>query len=374
MKILLVFEYFSPKVGGAELVLKRLAEELAARGHEVQVITSKLSPDTKDFEEVGGVHISRVTVPRVADRYFFAFLSIPKMIKEAKEHDLIHTMTWTGACVAWLAARLWRKPCVLTVLEVLGPRWSILNINCITKLLFRVFEKFLLSLPFDAYVCISQATQKDLARVRGSFDKTYVAYVGVDEQFFASHSVASEQVRKKLGINKEEFIYLYFGRPGITKGVEYLLQAVPLISKEIPNSRLVMLLAKEPRQRHRQICAQIDALKLRDRVILLDSVNRQDLPSYITSANCVVVPSLTEGFGLTAAEACALGVPVVATNVGSLPEVVSGAFVLVNPRDAQDLARGVKMIRDGEYETTPLKRFSWDDMVERYCEIYANLI
>jgi len=57
-------------------------------------------------------------------------------------------------------------------------------------------------------------------------------------------------------------------------------------------------------------------------------VSRSELPSYIAASDCIVVPSLSEGFGFAAAESCAMGKLIVASNVASLPEVVSGKFYL----------------------------------------------
>jgi glycosyltransferase involved in cell wall biosynthesis len=73
-------------------------------------------------------------------------------------------------------------------------------------------------------------------------------------------------------------------------------------------------------------------------------VRHDELPALYRGARVVVVPSLAEGFGLTALEAMASGAPVVASNTTSLPEVVGDAGVLVDPRDVSVMADAITSI------------------------------
>jgi len=101
-----------------------------------------------------------------------------------------------------------------------------------------------------------------------------------------------------------------------------------------------------------------------------DRANRE----YVGNADCAVVPSLSEGFGFTAAEACALGIPVVATTAGSLPEVVSGEHVLVEPADPRSLADGVVRVACGEADYRDPVDFRWEDAVDKYLATYRLLV
>ena len=166
---------------------------------------------------------------------------------------------------------------------------------------------------------------------------------------------------------------MYYGRPGISKGAEYLVKAVPAITERIKNSRLVMILAHEPADGYQSIQKLISGLKHPENVILVDPVQRKQLPSYIAAADCVVVPSLSEGFGFSAAEACAMGKPVVASDVASLPEVVSGKYLLVEPGNPQAIALGVEAVYNGKMSLSNDKLFRWPDCVQSYEKIYSRL-
>jgi glycosyltransferase involved in cell wall biosynthesis len=104
------------------------------------------------------------------------------------------------------------------------------------------------------------------------------------------------------------------------------------------------------------------------------TTNRPLLASYLLDANCVVVPSLTEGFGFTTAETCALGIPIVASNVGSIPEVISGKHLLIEPGSSAAIADAVVRMWRGEYNQAEPKNFDWDHIVQQYEQVYRRLL
>jgi len=373
MKVLFVLEYYSPHIGGLEVLFKNLCEGLTSKGHDITVVTLRL-PDTQTFEIINGVKVYRVKVPTRGARYWFTFLSIPRVFQLAKQADLIHTTTYNGAFPAWLTSKLRGKKCLITVLEVFGSQWvDSADMNWLAAKLHQLLEHLVIILPFDRHISISHYTSKCLRDFGIARDKTGAIYCGIDYDLFNPAKADGKAVRQKLNLGKE-FIYMYYGRPGISKGVEYLIQAVPLIKQAIPNSKLLLILANDPRDRYENIRYMIKDLNIAGSIILLAPVPRNELPSYIAAADCVVVPSLSEGFGLTAAEACAMGKPVVASNVASLPEVVSGRYILIKPKDPKDIAEGVENVYNGRVKDSGKKMFSWDECVSRYLEIYNQLV
>jgi len=372
MKIIFVLEHYFPLIGGAEVLFKNLCEGLAGKGYRVTVITSLL-PGTVAHESINSVDILRVKVPHKGSRYWFTLLAIPTAIRLAAGCDLVHTTTYNGAFPAWLAARLRRKKCVITVLEVIGERWKeMAGMGRFSAALHRLMERMIVSLPFDLYVSISRYTAECLnkAGIKGS--KIAVVYPGIDYKLFAPDRADRTELRKKLGM-ENEFIYLYYGRPGISKGLEYLIAAVPLISQKIRLSKLLILLAREPVKEYRTILKTILSQDMQSRVTVVDPVPRDQLPAYIDAADCVVVPSLSEGFGFSAAEACAMGTPVVASNIGSLPEVVCGKYVLVPPKEPAEIANGVESIYNNVVVPSEKKMFQWSECIAQYDNIYLRL-
>ena len=372
MKILFVLEHYPPYIGGAENLFKNLAEILVKNKHECSVITCRLQ-NTKIYEEINGVKIHRVNVPQKGSRYYFTFLSLPQVWKLSKDADIIHTTTYNGAFPAILVSKLRKKPCIITVHEVFGSMWkNLTSMNWLNAKAHQFLEKIIIALPFDKYVCVSRYTRNCL-RLFGVTDKKLVViYNGIDYNTF-SKKIDGKKLRNKLGLNNN-FIYLYYGRPGVSKGVESLIRAVPLISKKIPNSKLLLVLARDPIKGYEYILNLINNLNVRNSVLLLNPVPAEEIPGYIALSDCVVVPSLSEGFGFTAAEACAMDKPVISTDAGSLPEVVSGRYVMVEPKNPEAIADGVEKIYNEKAESKEEKIFTWNECIEKYIKVYENLL
>jgi glycosyltransferase involved in cell wall biosynthesis len=372
LKVCFIIEYYPPHIGGGETFFKTLAEGLVERGHQCDVITCRL-PGTTQYEVKNGVNIYRVSVPRFADRHWYTFLSIPLSLKISKNANIIHTMTYNGAFPAWLASKINRKPIVMMALEVLGKKWYEFGFSKFAAIVYRLVEWFVLSLQYDAYTCISKNTMKSLEEWGIPTKKLYLIYPGIDYELFDYRKEAERRkTRERLGINNDTFLYMYHGRPGMIKGVEYLVKAVPLIKEHIKNSKLLVILARKPTIKYQEILEIIQKENLD--VLLIDPLPQEELPYYIAASDCVVVPSLNEGFGFTCVEACAMRKPVVATHVGSLPEVISGEYVLVQPKSPEALAEGVKKVYQGRYIATELKTFLWKDTIKAHIKLYQSLL
>ncbi|HPQ45551.1 MAG TPA: glycosyltransferase family 4 protein [Syntrophales bacterium] len=373
LTICFILEYYYPHVGGGEILFQKLAEGLVEEGHRCDVVTCRI-PGTKRFEVVNGVHIHRVRVPRCADRYWFTIMSIPLAWKIAKKADVVHTMTYNGAFPAWLIAKLHKKPVVISIFEVLGKKWMELNFNFLSAILCRVIENTILHLTYNGYFCSSKSTFNCLTDWGIDSKKIYLAYPGIDYHLFTQKSDGEARgIRRNLGISDSSFLYVYYGRPGMVKGIEYLVRAVPIITKDISDSKLLLILSENPPTKYREVINLVKTLKL-DNVILHGSLPREMLPYYIQAADCVVVPSLNEGFGFTCVEACTMQKPVVASNVGSIPEVIFGKYVLVPPRDSKALADGVIKIYRGDHEMGEQKMFLWKNTVQKHLTSYYDII
>ena len=91
------------------------------------------------------------------------------------------------------------------------------------------------------------------------------------------------------------------------------------------------------------------------------------------ASDCIVIPSLSEGFGFSALEACNAGKIVVSTNAGSLPEVVFGKHVFVEAGSSRAIVEGCLKAHRGETESVPAKSFSWDKSADEYLKLYEQI-
>ena len=371
MRILFVIENYLPHIGGVEVVFKNLAEGLAKKNHDVTIVT-QLQKGTKKRETIAGVKIIRVN--SIHSRYVFSFVGIPTAIREARKADVIHTTTFNGAFPAWIASKLTSKKCVITVHEIWTDKWhEYTNMGPVEATLHNLLEKIIHLFSFDKYVAVSYSTRRQLLEAGKKLQDTITIYNAVDYKHFNHKKHSKKAIRQKHDVD-DNFLVLTYGRPGPSKGIEYAIKSVPLIN--VPRLKYMFILSKNKQyvMRLRKLKRLIRKLNVQRKVILLEPVPHKELPKYVRAADCVVVPSLAEGFGYTAAEASALRVPVVASKTTSLPEVVSGKYLLVNPRSSEEIATAVERVYHKKYDKTPVKKFLLEKNIRSYLKVYRELL
>jgi len=373
MKILFCLENYYPYIGGHEVIFRNLCEGLVKEGHDVSVLTHRIKGTSKE-EVINGVKVNRIRC--FESRYLFTFLAIPRALKLAKEADIIHTTTFNGAPPAWIAAKIAKKPVVITVHEVWVNKWrELTELGFLSCFIHNFLEKMIYKLSYDKYIGVSMSTQKELIRIGVDADKVTYNYNSIDYEHWNPKKYNGNKIRKKLDLGRD-FVVLHYGRPGVSKGTEYLIKAFPKIKEKVENAQLLLILStdKAYQKRRRYMLKLIDDLKIHDNCLVLAPVKYDELPNYVKAANCVVVPSLSEGFGYTAAEACVMGAPVIASNIASLPEVVYGKSLLVNVKDENAIADGVIKVNEGKIKEIPEKRFTLSDNITNYLNIYKTVL
>ena len=192
--------------------------------------------------------------------------------------------------------------------------------------------------------------------------------------------------RKYTRLPESKFIVIFVGNLDIhnyyKKGVEYLLNAVPLIRKDIPNIfvNLVGITDLETKNIINSICKDKD---ISDIVRISGKVSSKDLPRHYAASNVLVLPSVSklEAFGIVLLEAMASGLPIVESDIPGVRSVVksSKASFLVRPKSSQDIATCIvnisrlKNLSKYAIETVKVK-YDWNQIVIQIIEIYKNLI
>jgi glycosyltransferase involved in cell wall biosynthesis len=119
--------------------------------------------------------------------------------------------------------------------------------------------------------------------------------------------------------------------------------------------------------------AQLDQLGIRQQTQLLHDLPRETLYREIAHSSCVIIPSYSEGFCFVAAEASAMGVPIISSDQGALREVVSGQWVPMQEMSVAALARALQRAYDGDWENRPFHPFHLKDAVQAYINLYQGL-
>jgi glycosyltransferase involved in cell wall biosynthesis len=211
-------------------------------------------------------------------------------------------------------------------------------------------------------------------------------YYGLDPApFFASEvKEARASVRKSLGLAPEEVVFLCVARFAPQKDHATLLKAFARARSAERGGALRLLLVGDDPFGSRRAGAEAlsEKLGLSDKVVFTGI--RRDVPQLLAASDAFVMPSLWEGLGLVFLEAMAAGLPILATRVSAVPEVVldGESGVLVPPADPEALARGMldlsadpklraRMGRAGEARVREL--FGLEAMVERTIAVYQEL-
>lgn len=235
-----------------------------------------------------------------------------------------------------------------------------------------------------AIIAISNSTKTDIVRHYPFAErKIYVTLLGYDDERFNDKIAASDvrRIKNKYSIVTDYVLYLSTLKP--SKNVEGLLDAYSRLSKEIGIDKTPpLVIAGKKGWLYDPIFKKVNELELTDKVIFTDYVPEEDKPAIIAGAKAFVLPSFWEGFGLDALNAMACGVPVVVSSTGSLPEVVGGAGILVNPQKPESIAEGLKAVllaSPTQYNSiverclAQAKKFSWEKTAQETLEILKNV-
>jgi len=366
MNLLFLCDHYYPYIGGAEVVNRQIAEYFSKR-HRVTVVTRQLEGTKDSIEDVNNVTVCRTAwVPRLLHS-ISAYVRAQRL---AGDSDIVLSATYASALAGYWLAKRFNKKSVILVHEILSEHWQ--YFKPYNHYLFKWYERYIVTRQFDCYLTFSLYTKKRLMEYGIPESQIKVIYHGVDSSIFYPRPV-DEALRESLA-GDAPFVYLYFGRPGGSKGLPYLIKAVPEITRAIPGSRLILILSRETKAEYRIIMRLVDeANRKSNNITVIDPVPLDRLPDYINIADMVVIPSLSEGFGFSAAESCMLGKKVVITDTGSLPEVAFGRVVKVKKADSHALAQGVIRMFNNDFEVVAPQIFTWEKALQQYDTVLQEL-
>jgi glycosyltransferase involved in cell wall biosynthesis len=232
----------------------------------------------------------------------------------------------------------------------------------------------------DKIITVSRATKDYVLSLGARPQKIQVMYNGVDLQHFKPLPGKREEMRRKLGIRPNAIVAITVRRLVYKNGVDTLIEGASIAIKKNQNITFLVV-GKGPDQVSVQMRAQ--ELGIENNFILTGFVKDEDLPLYYNAADFFVLPSKSgEGLPLVALEAMACGLPVIATDVGGIGEILIEKWgKLVPPNDSSMLAKAVLEFATDDFSSRRIelraemeKKFSWDKNVERLVEIYEELI
>ncbi len=248
-------------------------------------------------------------------------------------YDIVHCHTSKGGFVGRLAAWLARARVILY-----SPHGDIFEgyFGGLKTRIFVWLERFAAVFTDKIITLTKCGIEPYLAAKIGKQSQFEFIYNGVDSEALEKRRVGRTQKRNELGVANGAFLVATAGRLVPVKGYTYLITALSRTVKEIPNIRLVFLGDGELRD---GLVRQARELGLEDHALFPGM--RNDVPEILSCSDLFVLPSLNEGFGVVLLEAMAMKLPIIATKVGGVPEVVldGETGILVPSGDPEALAR-----------------------------------
>jgi len=321
LKIVFIVE--SLDVGGTELSLLKWLRHCDRKIFAPSVISFRKGALQKELEELN------VPATVIHKKFPFDVSFFYRLVRKLAKirPDAVHCRNGIPAIsYGVLAARLAKVPVVSSV----HGRTHYIRQSVKTWLWFRIMR---LS---QKIITVTEGIKEEISRY-GSIplEKIEVIYNGID---IGQTLSSKEALRNNFNFSPHDFLVGTVGNLRAIKGQKYLLEAMPDILRKISHARLVLIGSGEERENLQKLATR---LGISDKIHFLGY--QANAAMMIGMFNVFVLPSLSEGFPNVILEAVVAGIPVVATNVGGVPEIVRHGkeSLLVDPADAKGLSAAV---------------------------------
>ncbi len=305
---------------------------------------------------------------------FLSFLDIIRVIKKGK-FQIVHTHSTKPGVLARIAAYYCKVPLIIHTLH----GFSFHDFMSIWKRLFLINIEKMLSVITDKIITVSKLNLAKVVSLRiAPRYKCINIYSGISFKKFDSKTIVIGKLRRELGLDDQIKLIGMVGRLSYQKSPETLINAIPIIVDEFPNTYFVLIGDGELRSYAEKL---IEKLNIEEQVTILGF--RNDVPSLLMDLDIYVLSSIYEGLGRSLTEAMYCKVPVVATEVEGVPELVKNneTGILVPPLNSVELAYGilfalknqekVSAMANSAYQRV-LKIFSINKMINDISNLYES--
>lgn len=357
MKILHIIDSLS--VGGAEKLIVDSIPLMVEKGIEVDVALLKQT-DSAFYNELREKECCNIINLGTS---LFNPLHLYKIIRLFnKDYDLIHVHLFPANYFTALAKKITfsKVPLIFTEHSTGNKRMDNKRFRWIESWIYKSYQKA---------ICITpEVKQNVIEKLNIDDGKLTVIQNGINLTTIRN---AIPNKREDFNLTDKDCLLIMVASFRTQKDQDTLINTI----KELPDKYKLLLVGDGPRREVLE--ALVSELKIQDRVILMGI--RSDVYPLIKMSDIAVLSSHWEGFGLAAAEAMACGVPVIASNVDGLAQVVEGGGILFEKGDVLDLRNKVLSLEDENYYNQiaisgieKAKQYSIEKMVEGYVGLYER--
>ena len=358
-------------IGGHVNSVVQLSKALFDRGHEITIITTPHrypgnQPDKDIFQGWAEVFTSPISGSYLSVRYGLEFaIKAIRKIKELHKHkkfDVIHGHSGYSmlALITGISAKTSNLPSIHSIycpIQVAGG-------NVVKLFSNKILSKFYFS-QVDKIIAVTENVQCSLTKAGIAENEIAEIPLGINTELYNPNASAGD-VRKGYNIDQDQPILTYVGNLTLQKGLSVLIDALNIVTKEISDIKLLMVL-NLPLERYAKpdkldvdmglifkIKEKIKQYGLEDNIIPLGLLD--NMPQIMAASDVFITPFLnTVGivdYPTSMLEAMAVGKPVIATRVGGIPEIVKHKEngMLVEPNDVDELVNGIRYVVNNKEE------------------------
>ncbi|MFN2214366.1 MAG: glycosyltransferase family 4 protein [Anaerolineales bacterium] len=358
-------------VGAGNYIIQLIRALVKANfDHQLVIYTQQHSPDLINLPADAEVEWRIVSDMTPGFRLVWEQTSFPGLIRRDKV-NLLHSLHYTKPLRLQCAS-------VVTFHDMTFFLYPQLHTRA-RRLFFPPMMK-LSAKQADEIVTVSESTRRDVIRLLGvDPDKVSATQLGVD----ASFRVIDDLQAKKVIVTKydlpEEFI-LYLGTIEPRKNLPLLMRAYRLLVDS--GTRLKLILVGKYGWMYQEVFNLVSELNLEDMVRFTGYIPQDELPLVYNLASLFVYPTIYEGFGIPVLEAMACGVPVISSDIASLPEIVGEAGILVPAGDLGAYFSAMKLVTDDQDLRGKLidqgklraSEFSWERTAQLTQQVYQKVL
>ena len=327
MRIGIFTDTYPPYINGVSTSVAMLEHALKKKGHQVYIVT--VNPENMSYKYENNDHIIRIPgIPTGIYDYRLTGIYPLRALKKIKKWnlDVIHSHTEFGVgTFARLVAGQFDIPLVHTYHTMYED-----YIHYITKGYFmgpslKIVEyltKFYCDQTATELIVPTKKTY-DLFKEKYKVDRNvHIVPTGIEiERFYKEKFDIKQlnQLRKEIGLEKDDFVILFVGRLAAEKSVDFLIDAHASICKNYPNAKLLIVGDGPDIDKFKK---QVSKLKISDNVIFTGKVPWKEVPKYYAISTVFATASKSETQGLTVIEAMAASIPVVCITDESFEDAI----------------------------------------------------
>lgn len=362
MKILYVITGLT--VGGAEIVTIDIANGMAERGHTVKLVALN-NRDELSGRILPSVEVSTLNMGKSPLSFVQSAWKLRKVIK-AFRPDVVHANMVHANIFTRLVRLFTRMPLLISSAHSNNEGGAL-----------RMWAYRLTDFLSDINTNVSDGALDWFVKNKWfSKKKSISVYNGINLDKFHRDATNRLAIREKYNIASTDFLFLFVGRLIDLKDIPNLIKAFGIVSTQVDNVRLLIVGDGEVREEMEQMASE---MPFASKITFAGKQTQTN--DYYNAADCFVLSSECEGFGMVLVEAMACGLPVVATDAGGCLEVVGDRQYVAEPKDSEQLAKIMLSVvklapedlaRLKETNSQRSSKFSLQTILDRWEKIYGK--